>query len=89
MAVEPVESRYNREWLNLKDDRKVRGYDERALERRARDFVPPASVGVGEDGVVTGTAGAKHDNVPDGFDVNAFESDLTYLPDRDGDNAGA
>jgi hypothetical protein len=84
MAVETVESRYAREWLGLKDDRKVRGYDERSEERRSRDFVPPADVAVDADGVVTGTAGDKHDNVPAGFNVSTFEADLVYLPDRDG-----
>lgn len=87
MAVETVQSRYNREWLNLKDDRKVRGYDERSQERRSRDFVPPAAVAVDADGVVTGTVGAKHDNVPDGFNVSNFESQIQYLPDRDDNDA--
>lgn len=81
--AESVEDRYDREWLQLLDDRKVRGYDERSEERRSRDFVDPETVAVDEDGVVTGTVGDKHDNLPDDFDVSDFEDDLVYLPDRD------
>lgn len=39
MAVESVEDRYDREWLQLGDDRKVRGFDEKSEERREREFV--------------------------------------------------
>ena len=37
--VESVESRYDRDWLNLGDDRKVRGFDQQSAERRERTYV--------------------------------------------------
>ncbi len=58
--AESVASRYDREWLQLEDDRKIRGYDKRSSERRARDFVDPAT------GNTVGTTG-DNDN---GFTVN-------------------
>lgn len=36
-----VQDRYDREWLQLKDDRKVRGFDKQHVERRKREFVDP------------------------------------------------
>lgn len=59
-----VQDRYDRAWLKLKDDRKVRGFDSRSAERRSREFVDPDAIEV-EDGVVTGTVTATGDNVPD------------------------
>lgn len=41
--AESVASRYDREWLQLGDSRKTRGYDQRSAERRSRDFVDPAT----------------------------------------------
>jgi hypothetical protein len=87
MAVETLASRYNREFRNLKDDRKLRGYDTRSQDRRSRDFVNPATVAVAANGTVTGTVGAKRDNVPAGFNVTTFEAGIKYLPDRDDNNA--
>jgi hypothetical protein len=43
MAAETVASRYNRDWLSLKDDRKVRGFDHQTSERRNREYVDPAT----------------------------------------------
>jgi hypothetical protein len=80
MANETVAERYNREWLQLKDDRKVRGFDYQSAERRSREFVDPATVAVAEDGTVTGTVTARHDNEPDGFNRSEFEADLVYDP---------
>ena len=48
-----VSDRYDREWLRLGDDRKVRGFDGQSSERRAREFV-------GADGNTVTTTG---DNV--------------------------
>ena len=39
--VETVQERYTRDWLSLKDDRKVRGFDQRSAERREREYVDP------------------------------------------------
>ena len=36
---ESVTSRYDREWLQLGDNRKVRGFDGKTVERRGREFV--------------------------------------------------
>ncbi len=36
--LESVESRFNREWAQIRDDRKTRGYDLRSTERKNRDF---------------------------------------------------
>lgn len=79
-AVETVAERYDREYLRLKDDRKVRGFDYKSEERRSREFVDPATVAVAEDGTVTGTVTARHDNEPAGFDRAAFEAELVYDP---------
>lgn len=68
MATESVTSRYNREWLQLEDDRKIRGYDHRSTERRSRDFVDPATITVDGDGTVHGTVGTTGDN-DNGFTV--------------------
>lgn len=51
MADETVASRYDRDWLQLADDRKIRGYDDRSSERRDRDYVDPAT------GTTVGTTG--------------------------------
>ena len=79
-AVETVAERYDREYLRLKDDRKVRGFDYQSAERRSREFVDPATVAVAADGTVTGTVTARHDNEPAGFDRAAFEAGLVYDP---------
>lgn len=55
MASGDVQDRYDREWLQLTDDRKVRGFDSQAEERREREFVDPDT-----DLTVTDTG----DNVP-------------------------
>lgn len=36
-----VQDRYDREWKRLKDDRKLRGFDNQDVERREREFVDP------------------------------------------------
>lgn len=41
--AESVASRYDREWLQLEDDRKVRTFDNQSEERREREFVDPAT----------------------------------------------
>jgi len=79
-TVESVDDRYDRDWLNLKDDRKVRGFDYMSEERREREYVDPDDVNVNEDGSVDGTVAARHDNEPSGFDRSAFEDDLVYNP---------
>jgi hypothetical protein len=56
MAAEGVESRYNRDWLQLGDDRKVRGFDQQSEERRARTYV---------DFETGNTVSDVGDNVPD------------------------
>lgn len=97
-TVETVAARYSREWLQLQDDRKVRGYDLRSDERVARDFVDPATIAVVSttatvdyDGkpyqettqVVTGTVGAKFDN-NNGTNTAAL---IATLPNRGEDYA--
>lgn len=98
-TVESVESRYDREWLQLQDDRKVRGYDLRSEERRSRDFVDPEVIDidvtteteytlggvdyVGTERVVTGTVGDQFDN-NNGTNTSAL---IATLPDRGEDYA--
>lgn len=79
-VVEPVEDRYERDWLELNDDRKVRGFDYKSEERQSRDYVDPDAVAVDEDGVVTGTVSDTGDNDPDGFNQSEFEESLVYNP---------
>lgn len=55
MANETVAERYDRDWLQLNDDRKVRGFDQQAADRREREYVDPET---GETVTATG------DNVP-------------------------
>lgn len=78
-VIEPVANRYDRDWLELKDDRKVRGFDYKSAERRSREYVDPDTVSV-TGGVVTGTVAARYDNIPTGFDAQDFEATLTYNP---------
>lgn len=66
-----VQDRYDREWLNLTDDRKVRSLDYQETERREREFVDPAN-----DTTVTATG----DNNPAGFNQGTFEAGLEYDP---------
>lgn len=54
MAAETAAARYDREWLQLGDDRKVRTFDQQSAERRNRTFVD-------ENGNTTSATG---DNVP-------------------------
>ena len=42
--LETAQERLEREWLEIKDDRRTRGFDLRSLERRSRDFVPNSYV---------------------------------------------
>lgn len=93
-VIEPVTGRYDREYLNLNDDRKVRTFDYKSEERRSREFVDPDTVDVtvttGEpadftgqvasDIAVTGTVTDRYDNTPTGFDAQNFEQKLTYNP---------
>ena len=76
-VIEPVEDRYDRDLLNLNDDRKVRGFDYQAAERRERRYVDPDT---GE------TVSATGDNNPAGFDKAAFEDALVYNPNADGED---
>lgn len=62
MAAETVNSRYNRDWLQLGDDRKMRGFDHQSAERRSRRYVDPATVTVDEDGTVHGSVASTGDN---------------------------
>lgn len=61
MAVETVEGRYNRDWLQLNDDRKVRGFDQQGDDvttgepRWSREYV---------DRVTGETVAETGDNVP-------------------------
>ena len=50
-----VEDRYNRGWLQLEDDRKIRGFDKQHSARRARRYVDP-------DTLTTVTATGDNDN---------------------------
>ena len=91
-VIEPVTGRYDRDLLNLNDDRKVRGFDYKDEERRSRDYVDPAAVDVtvtvveaaeftGQvetDRDVTGTVTDVFDNTPAGFDRDAFEAKLAH-----------
>lgn len=93
-VIEPVTGRYDREYLNLNDDRKVRTFDYKSAERRSREFVDPDVVDVtlttdepepftgqvATDIAVTGTVTARYDNIPAGFDAQDFEEKLTYNP---------
>lgn len=93
-VIEPVEGRYDREYLNLNDDRKVRTFDYKSEERRSREFVDPDTVDVtvtvgdpeahtgqrATDIAVTGTVTERFDNVPAGFDAQDFEERLVYNP---------
>ncbi len=93
-VIEPVADRYDRDYLNLNDDRKVRGFDYQDGERRSREYVDPDTVTVTEtvgepaeftgqvstDLAVTGTVTARGDNNPAGFNQSEFEADLVYNP---------
>lgn len=93
-VIEPVTGRYDREYLNLNDDRKVRTFDYKSEERRSREFVDPDTVAVtvttgdpedftgqvASDIAVTGTVTARYDNIPAGFDAQDFEARLVYNP---------
>ena len=70
-VIEPVTGRYNRDLLNLNDDRKVRGFDYEAKERRDRRYVDPDT---GDSVAATG------DNNPAGFNREAFEDSLVDAP---------
>ncbi len=71
--AETVAQRYNREWLQLEDDRKVRGFDYRDFERINRDFNESGDPDVN----TTTTTG---DNNPAGFNQSTFEAGLEYNP---------
>lgn len=92
-VIEPIAERYERDLLELKDDRKVRGFDYESAERRSRRYVDPDTVAVTVEAgdpddagfvdtevTVTGTVTARHDNEPTGFDRTAFEEKLVYDP---------
>lgn len=90
-VIEPVANRYDREYLELNDDRKIRTFDYKSAERRSREFVDPATVAVTttetvENGfhdteyTVTGTVTERYDNFPTGFDAQDFEARLVYNP---------
>lgn len=66
-----VQDRYDRDWKQLTDDRKVRGMDYSENERRVREYVDPDT-----DTTVTVVG----DNEPAGFNQSAFEADLVYNP---------
>jgi hypothetical protein len=71
--AETVAQRYDREWLQLEDDRKVRGFDYRSTERIKRDFNESGDAD-------TNTTVDTLDNVPAGFNQSAFEATLEYNP---------
>lgn len=50
--VESVESRYDRDWLNLGDDRKVRGFDQQSAERTYVDADGETVSDVGDNPIV-------------------------------------
>lgn len=75
-----VQDRYDREWLRLNDDRKVRGFDYKDEERNDREYVDPDAIVVDGDGNVSGTVTATGDNDPAGFDQSEFEDSLVYNP---------
>lgn len=75
-----VQDRYDRDWLRLEDDRKVRGFDYQSEERREREYVDPDAVVVNGDGSVDGTVTARGDNNPAGFNQTEFEETLEYDP---------
>ena len=75
-----VQDRYDRDWLRLNDDRKVRGFDYKDEERNDREYVDPDAVAVDGSGNVTGTVTATGDNDPAGFDQSEFEDSLVYNP---------
>ena len=93
-VIEPVEDRYDRDLLNLNDDRKVRGFDYQSEERRSREYVDPEAVDVtvtvgdeeeftgqvATDVAVAGTVADRYDNIPAGFDAQDFEAGLVYNP---------
>jgi hypothetical protein len=94
-VIEPIVERYERELLELKDDRKVRGFDYESEERRSRRYVDPDTIEVtvdagdpddagfvGTDITVTGTVSDRHDNDPVGHDQEAFEDNLVYDPNN-------
>lgn len=95
-VIEPVEDRYDRDWLNLNDDRKVRGFDYMSEERREREYVDPEAVDVtvttgdpedytgqvATDVSVDGTVADRFDNAPEDFDAVAFEEGLVYNPNE-------
>jgi hypothetical protein len=74
-----VQDRYDREYLRLNDDRKVRGFDYKSEERQSREFVDPDAIEV-TDGVVEGTVTDTGDNDPAGFNQSEFEDSLVYNP---------
>lgn len=47
--METAQERLEREWLQIKDDRRTRGFDLRSQERKERDFVPNSYVSGGVD----------------------------------------
>lgn len=75
-----VQDRYDRDWLRLNDDRKVRGFDYMDEDRQDRVYVDPDAVAVDEDGNVSGSVTATGDNDPAGFDQTEFEESLVYNP---------
>ena len=78
-----VQDRYDRDYLRLKDDRKVRGLDYQDEERREREYVDPEAVKVTENGV-EGSVTSTGDNVPADFDRAEFEANLVYNPNSSG-----
>ncbi len=38
--TETAQERFNRDWVAVKDDRKVRGWDQRPYDRRVREYAP-------------------------------------------------
>lgn len=73
MANETVAQRYDREWLQLTDDRKVRGFDYQETDRINREFNESGSA-------ATNVTTAPGDNNPAGFNQSAFEAELEYNP---------
>lgn len=96
-VIEPIDGRYERDLLEINDDRKVRGFDYQSEERRSRRYVDPDAVEVtvekgdaapftGQvetDISVEGTVTERFDNTPTGFNRTAFENKLVYDPNTD------
>lgn len=93
-VIEPIATRYARDWKSIKDTRKLRGLDYQSAGRRSRRYVNPLTVAksvsvgaaapyTGQVATVvtwTGSVVVKNDTEPAGFNRTAFEATLKYNP---------